>query len=99
MQKQESISGGDNMKTEHEKFLMFINTVENKETEVLIESVPAEQHWIVVIEINGEEAKLLQLNDNYIFVFDGEAQVLNVKQYNVLAESFMKVVNFVKANT
>lgn len=82
------------MTTVHEKFLAFLDTVETEQTEVLIESLPADQHWIAVIEINGEDAKLLQLNDNYIFVFDGQAQVLNVEQYNVLVESFTKVFNF-----
>lgn len=82
--------------TPHNKFLEFLDTVENDQTEVVIESVPADKHWISVIEINGEEAKLLQLNDNYIFIFNGEAQVLNVKQYNAVAESFKKVMEFLQ---
>lgn len=82
--------------TPHNKFLGFLDTVESEKTEVVIESVPADEHWISTIEINGEEAKLLQLNDNYIFVFNGEAQVLNVKQYNAVAESFKKVIEFLQ---
>ena len=82
--------------TPHNKFLEFLDTVENEQTEVVIESVSAERHWISVIEINGEEAKLLQLNDNYIFIFNDEAQVLNVKQYNAVAESFKKVIEFLQ---
>lgn len=83
--------------TPHNKFLKFLDTVENEQTEVVIESVPADKHWISVIEINGEEGKLLQLNDNYIFIFNGEAQVLNVNQYNAVAESFKKVIEFLQA--
>lgn len=82
--------------TPHNKFLEFLDTVENEDTEVVIESVPADKHWISTIKINGEEAKLLQLNDNYIFIFNGEAQVLNVKQYNAVAESFKKVIEFLQ---
>jgi hypothetical protein len=85
--------------TPHNKFIEFIDTVENEQTEVVIESVPADKHWISTIEINGEEAKLLQLNDNYIFIFAGEAQVLNVKQYNAVAESFKKVIEILKDNS
>lgn len=83
--------------TPHNKFLEFLDTVENEQTEVVIESVPAENHWISTIEINGEEAKLLQLNDNYIFIFNGEAQVLNVNQYNAVAGSFKKAIEFLQA--
>lgn len=82
--------------TPHNKFLKFLDTVENEQTEVTIESVPADKHWISIIEIDGEEAKLLKLNDNYIFVFNGEAQVLNVKQYNAVAESFKKVIEILQ---
>lgn len=82
--------------TPHNKFLEFLDTVESEQTEVVIESVPADTHWISVIEINGEEAKLLQLNDNYIFIFNDEAQVLNVKQYNAVAESFKKAIEFLQ---
>lgn len=82
--------------TPHNKFLEFLDTVENEQTEVVIESVPADKHWISVIDINGEEAKLLQLDENYIFIFNDEAQVLNVKQYNAVAESFKKVIEFLK---
>lgn len=85
--------------TPHNKFLEFLDTVENEETSVSIESVPADKHWISVIEVNGEEAKLLQLDDNYIFVFNDEAQVLNVKQYNAVAESFKKVIEFLQAKS
>ena len=87
------------MTTVHEKFLAFLDTIETEQAEVSIESLPADQHWIAVVEINGEEAKLLQLNDNYIFIFNGEAQVLNVKQYNALVGSFKNVFNFLQANT
>lgn len=82
--------------TPHNKFIEFLDTVENDQTEVVVESFPADKHWISTIEINGEEAKLLQLNDNYIFIFNGEAQVLNVKQYNAVAESFKKVIEFLQ---
>lgn len=85
--------------TPHNKFLEFLDTVENEDTEVVIESVPADKHWISTIEIDGEEAKLLQLNDNYIFIFNDEAQVLNVKQYNAVAESFKKVMEFLQAKS
>lgn len=85
--------------TPHNKFIEFIDTVENEQTEVVIESVPADKHWISVIEINGEEAKLLQLDDNYIFLFAGEAQVLNVNQYNTITESFKKVIEILKDNS
>lgn len=85
--------------TPHNKFLEFLDTVENEKTQVIIESIPADTHWISTIEINGEEAKLLQLNDNYVFIFNGEAQVLNVKQYNAVAESFKKVIEILKDNS
>jgi len=85
--------------TPHNKFLDFLDTVENEQTEVVIESVPADKHWISTIEINGEEAKLLRLNDNYIFVFNDEAQVLNLTQYNKVAESFEKVLKFLQGNS
>lgn len=82
--------------TAHHKFLEFLDTVESEQTEVSIESVPADKHWISVIEINGEEAKVIQLDDNYIFIFNGEAQILNVEQYNIIFRSFRKVFNFLK---
>lgn len=65
--------------TPHNKFLEFLDTVESEQTEVVIESVPADKHRISTIEINGE------------------AQVLNVNQYNAVAESFKKVIELLQA--
>ena len=80
--------------TPHNKFLEFLDTLDNKHTEVVVESLPADKHWISTIEINGNVSKLLKLDDNYIFIFNDEAMVLNARQYNVVSESFKKVFDF-----